>query len=55
MDHLEKGTKLIEQLWFNLARRIVLLAGKHYNWTEDEWNEATSKFLRPNDYKVIPV
>jgi hypothetical protein len=50
---IEKGRKLAEFVWFKLARRIVLLAGQHYKWSEEQWQDAQNTFLRPNDYKVI--
>ncbi len=49
---IEKGKVLAELLWWSLAKRIVLYAGELYNWSEEEWKDATDIFLRPNDYKV---
>jgi len=56
MDHqqrIEKGQKFIEWIWYRLARRIVHIAGTHYGWNNEQWEDAQRQFLRPNDYKVI--
>jgi hypothetical protein len=50
---VKKGAEFAEQIWWRLAKRIVQIAGEKYNWTDDEWRDASEKFLRPNDYKVI--
>ncbi len=49
----ERGQRLVEQLWWSLAKRIVQLAGTHYKWDDDQWRAATELFLRPNDYSVL--
>ena len=50
---VEKGQKFIEWIWYRLARRIVHIAGTHYGWNDEQWEDAQRQFLRPNDYKVI--
>lgn len=50
---IAKGKKLVEHLWWSLAKKIVLLAGNHYKWDDEQWKTAQELFLRPNDYKVI--
>ena len=50
---LDKGKRFIEHLWWSLAKRIVRIAGDHYQWTEEEWKSAMEIFLRPGDYKVM--
>ena len=50
---IKKGIQIAEQMWWTLAKRIVKIAGEHYNWTEEEWREAAELFLRPNDYFVV--
>jgi hypothetical protein len=52
-ERIQLGTMLAEQIWWSLAKKIVFLAGKLYEWDDDEWRIANDKFLRPNDYKVI--
>lgn len=48
-----KGKKFIETLWWQLAKRILLLAGDQYEWSDEKMEKMVEKFLRPNDYKVI--
>jgi hypothetical protein len=50
---VEKGKRFVELIWWSLAKRIVRIAGDHYQWTEEEWKEAMEQFLRPGDYKVL--
>jgi hypothetical protein len=50
-----RGSKLVEMIWWSLAKRIVTIAGEMYGWDEEQWREVTSSFLRPNDYTVVPV
>jgi hypothetical protein len=50
---VEKGKKLVEYLWFKLAKQIVKLAGETYGWDEEQWDDAKRQYLRPSDYKVI--
>ena len=50
---VEKGKRFVELIWWSLAKRIVRIAGEHYQWTEEEWKEAMEQFLRPGDYKVL--
>ena len=50
---VEKGKKLVEFLWYRLAKKIVKLAGETYKWDEEKWEEASRIYLRPSDYKVI--
>ncbi len=52
-ERVLKGRQLAEHVWWQLAKRILKIAGEHYKWTEDEWKEMNDFFLRPNDYKVI--
>jgi hypothetical protein len=52
MDRIEKGRAFAEIVWWSLAKRIVKIAGEHYNWTDEQWNQAYEIFLRPNDYSV---
>ncbi len=52
-NRLELGKELAEQIWWNLAKKIVFLAAKLYEWDDEAWRIANEKFLRPNDYKVI--
>jgi hypothetical protein len=49
---IQKGKKLAEDIWWNLAKRIVKLAGEHYKWTEEEWRDMMELFLRSGDYGV---
>lgn len=46
------GKRFVEQIWWALAKRIVRIAGEKYSWNEEQWNNANSVFLRPNDYFV---
>jgi hypothetical protein len=48
-----RGTQLLEQLWWSLAKRIIQKAGDLYKWDDEQWRTVTEVFLRPNDYKVI--
>lgn len=50
---IEKGKKLVEFLWFRLAKQIVKLAGETYKWDTEGWEEAQRQYLRPSDYTVI--
>ncbi len=50
---IEKGKKLVEFLWFRLAKKIVKIAGETYGWNEEAWEESQRIYLRPSDYKVI--
>ncbi len=50
-----KGKKLVELIWWTLAKKIVKTAGEHYKWDDEAWRDATELFLRPNDYRVIPT
>jgi hypothetical protein len=50
---VEKGKKLVEFLWFRLAKKIVKIAGETYGWDEEAWEEAQRIYLRPIDYKVV--
>jgi len=52
---VSKGVKFAEHIWWQLAKRIVLLAGEHYKWDEEQWRTAQEVFLRSNDYFVIIV
>lgn len=52
-ERIEKGKKLVEFLWFKLAKRIVKLAGETYGWNEEQWDDARRQYLRPSDYTVI--
>ena len=49
----EKGKRFIELIWWSLAKRIVRVAGEHYEWSEEEWKSALEVFLRPGDYTVV--
>jgi hypothetical protein len=53
-ERVERGKQFAEMLWWQLAKRIVRLAGEHYLWTDEQWLTATEIFLRPSDYQVIP-
>ncbi len=50
-----KGKKLVELIWWTLAKKIVKTAGEHYKWDDEAWRDATELFLRPNDYKVVVI
>ncbi len=50
---VQKGKKFVETIWWQLAKRILLLAGEQYNWDDKKMEQMVEKFLRPNDYKVI--
>ena len=50
---IEKGKKLVEFLWYRLAKKIVKMAGEMYGWDEEKWEEAGRLYLRPGDYTVI--
>ncbi len=50
---VQRGLQFLEQLWWQLAKKIILTAGELYEWSEEEWKEMQELFLRPNDYKVI--
>ena len=50
---VEKGRQFAERIWFSLAKRILMIAGEHYKWTEEQWEENINLFLRPNDYKCL--
>ena len=50
---IEKGKKLVEFLWYKLAKKIVKLAGETYQWDNEAWDEAQRLYLRPTDYRVI--
>ena len=52
-QRVKRGIQIAEQIWWSLAKRIVYLAGKMYNWDDDQWGDANEFFLRPNDYKVV--
>ena len=52
-QRVKRGIQIAEQIWWSLAKRIVYLAGKMYNWDDDQWRDANEFFLRPNDYFVI--
>ena len=52
-NRVEKGREFAERLWFSLAKRILKIAGDHYKWTDEQWEENINLFLRPNDYRVI--
>ena len=52
-ERMTEGKRIAELIWWSLAKRIVRLAGEHYNWSDTEWRNASELFLRPNDYKVI--
>lgn len=52
-ERIKKGAEFAEQIWWRLAKRIVQIAGEKYKWTDEEWVEASEKFLRPNDYKIV--
>jgi hypothetical protein len=50
---IEKGKKLVEFIWYRLAKKIVKMAGEMYEWDEEKWEEAGRLYLRPGDYTVI--
>lgn len=50
---VHRGLRFIEQLWWQLAKKVVKLAGELYEWDEEQWKEMQELFLRPNDYKVV--
>ncbi len=50
---VQRGLQFLEQLWWQLAKKIILTAGELCEWSEEEWKEMQELFLRPNDYKVI--
>jgi hypothetical protein len=50
---VEKGREFAERMWFSLAKRILKIAGEHYKWTDEQWEENINLFLRPNDYRVV--
>ena len=50
---VERGLQFIEKLWWQLAKRIMLMAGELYKWDNEQWKEMQELFLRPNDYKVV--
>ncbi len=50
---VQRGLQFLEQLWWQLAKKIILMAGKMYEWSEEEWKDMQELFLRPNDYKII--
>jgi len=52
---VKKGIELVEMIWWSLAKQIVKIAGEHYNWDNEKWQEATELFLKPSDYKVVPT
>lgn len=52
-ENVKKGIIFAEQVWWSLAKRIVFLAGKMYDWDETQWQDANEKFLRPTDYRVV--
>jgi hypothetical protein len=47
-----RGAKLVEMIWWSLAKRIVLLAGDMYGWNKEQQQEVWNSFLRPMDYTV---
>ena len=49
---VEKGREFAERFWFSLAKRILKIAGEHYKWDEQAWEENINLFLRPCDYRV---
>jgi hypothetical protein len=50
---VERGLQFVEKLWWQLAKRIMLMAGELYGWDNEQWKEMQELFLRPNDYKVV--
>ena len=52
-QRMQKGKRFLEHIWWMLAKRIVRIAGDHYEWTEEEWLSAMDLFLRPGDYTVV--
>ncbi len=50
---VQRGLQFLEQLWWQLAKKIILMAGEMYEWSEEEWKDMQELFLRPNDYKII--
>jgi hypothetical protein len=54
-ERVKKGKEFMEFLWWSYAKRIVRLAGEHYNWTDEQWGEASELFLKPTDYSVVVI
>jgi hypothetical protein len=51
--YVYKGREFAERFWFSLAKRILKIAGEHYKWDEQTWDENINLFLRSSDYSVI--
>ena len=52
---VKKGKEFMEFLWWSYAKRIVRLAGEHFQWTDEQWREASERFLKPTDYTVSVI
>ena len=49
---VEKGAKLLEQIWWRTAKRILLIAAEHYGWDDDQLIAAQDIFLKSSHYYV---
>ena len=36
---VHRGLQFVEQLWWQLAKKVVRLAGELYEWDEEQWKE----------------